>query len=176
MTTASVFMQGSTVHVEASWSMLVSWCALLITVYNSWLKREKRTKEEIEEDLELRNQVKLMWQVMFPAGISKALRAGILEKNSPLRWSTAALERHEALVADIRRFYAEECRPADDLKLLLLLSGRFEHEITKLVQDDPAYSYEAMLLSAFYLCRPESKLFEKYKAAEEDCSGQHKPG
>ena len=162
------FAQSSTVHVEASWSVLVSWCALGVTLYNTWIRRDKRTKEDAEAEAEMRSKVNLMWTVLFPSGISKALRAGMLEKNSPLRWSIAALERHKDLVVAVRKFAEENCKQADDLKLLILLSDKFEHDITNLVQSDPAYSYESVLLSAFYLCRPDSQLFNKYSFDDEE--------
>lgn len=165
------------VHIEASWSLIVAFSALLVTVYNTMTRRDAKNESEAKTIAEIHQKVNIMWSMLFPASISHALRAGILEKNSPLKWSLEALERHKGVVDKLKCFYEEEGSKFDDMKLLLALSEKFEPEITSMVKQDPLYNYEAVLLSAFYLCRPDADIFKKYKFAErEEADGQCQPG
>lgn len=155
-------LQGSTVHIEASWATMVAFVALLISIYNTWIKRDERTSKDAERFAELVQKVEILWNLLFPAAIGHALRAGILEKNSPLRWTIEALKKHQDIVEKIHSFYESSCVRLDDLSLLLELSKKFEADFHAMLATNENYRHEAIVLAAFYLCRPDAEIFKKY--------------
>lgn len=118
-------------------------------------------------------RVELMWSFMMRKGLSEALISGLVERQSPLKVSVAALERHADLIDKIKIWYEKFGKTMPDLELTVAMETIFHTEFEKICLDEkilPSACVSAML---FFL-RPESKIFDPFRRS--DWVTSHSPG
>lgn len=158
-----------TMEISASWSVLISFAALGFTLYQTVIRRDEKRDEITKEIVAMKQRVDVIWNLIFPGSVAAALRGGILERHSPLTWSTEAVKKYEPLLEKIREWYDHEGFKLRDLELLVQVSTRFGPDVTAALIAEPepkGFGYEAIILALTYMCRPNSELFSNYNTGE----------
>lgn len=135
-------------------SLVVACLSLVATVYMGLFKLAK-----------IEARVELLWGFMMRKGMGEALISGLVERQSPLRVSIAALEKHGDLIEQVRKWYEQFGRKMPDIELTVSLETTFHADFERLCLTEgilPASCVAAMV----FLLRPESKAFEPFRETD----------
>jgi hypothetical protein len=158
------------VRIELTPQTWISIVGIVVSVLLSWSVAKDHAHREALANERWRGiisaQMEMVYRVVFKTGTIEGLAAGILNHNSPITASLNAFEEHPELLAKLREFYATVGVHLSDLDLLVEIEKRFAPEMDAFEQ---AHSLKpaAALAAACYLLRPQMKLFEKFKAAQQ---------
>ena len=112
-------------------------------------------------------RVDLIWSFLLRQGIASSILGGLVERNSPLRLSVHAVEKHKDFVAKLKEWYNShpEMQKLKDLDLFMALEKNFAVELNEVTMSENVLP-GGTVAAALFLLRPSSDSFKMYDTSE----------
>jgi hypothetical protein len=110
-------------------------------------------------------KVDFIWRQVMEPLMMKAVKDGLLRKESPLRANVQALAAHDDLLTKAMEFYEQGGKRLADWQLMDEIQKKFGAELA-IVAEEGHVSVEGCAIALAFYLRPEMELFKQFDTHE----------